>query len=503
MKINLVSKTLTSVALAAFMGLAGCCAPIQKAPEQPKPKPVAQNYNWLADRTTHKDSSMVLIEKMGPQTVIKGQNFDYTIKVTNLTDYKLDNVVVTEKVNDQFTIKSATPPVTSTDSDGAHWALGMLDPHETKTIVVTVSATGTGQIINCAKVKYEPLVCIATNVINPDLALDLDSIGEALSCDVVPVTFVVSNPGTGLAQNVTVAGSLPANLMTVDGMDSFSMPVGSLDSGQSQRFVKEFKAAKPGTYKIQAKATANGGLEDMDEASVVLKNCELQLSLDGPEKVYITKDATYNLTVKNVGNGVAKNAMVRLSTSPIVSFSSATGGGSVQGSDVVWNLGSLNPNESKSLSMTGIGQTKGVYNAQATASAYCCGDVSKSTSTDVLGIAALLLEVIDVEDPVRVGNNETYIITVTNQGSAVANNIVIKATLEDSMEFVSASGDANTQSTGQTIIFSPLNNLQPKAQATYRVVVKAKTAGDVRFTVELTSNDLTRPVQETESTHQY
>ena len=50
---------------------------------------------------------------------------------------------------------------------------------------------------------------------------------------------------------------------------------------------------------------------------------------------------------------------------------------------------------------------------------------------------------------------------------------------------------------------SALGTLAPKAKATYRIVVKALKAGDIRFTTALDTQQTTRPVEETESTNQY
>ena len=116
---------------------------------------------------------------------------------------------------------------------------------------------------------------------------------------------------------------------------------------------------------------------------------------------------------------------------------------------------------------------------------------------------AILLEVIDVDDPIRVGDNETYVITVTNQGSAPAQNVRIVCNLEQQHVFQTATGSTSGSHRGGTVTFEPLASLAPKAKATWRVVVKAGGAADARFKVAMTSNMIQRPVEETESTHFY
>ena len=119
------------------------------------------------------------------------------------------------------------------------------------------------------------------------------------------------------------------------------------------------------------------------------------------------------------------------------------------------------------------------------------------------GVPAILLEVIDISDPIEVGADETYVITVTNQGTADDNNIRIECTLPAEEDFVSAEGPTKFNAEGKSVVFEPLSSLAPKAKVTYRVVVKGTSAKDVRFKTSLTSDMLTSPVEETESTHVY
>src|SRR5262249_36601485 len=151
--------------------------------------------------------------------------------------------------------------------------------------------------------------------------------------------------------------------------------------------------------------------------------------------------------------------------------------------------------------------TKGAGKNTATVTAVC-GEGVASVSTEIKGIPGILLEVVDQSDPIEIGQNETYSIMVTNQGSEDCTNVKIQATVPDQMEFVSAGGATTGQVAGQVVTFAPLPALAPAARATWTVVAKGKdTAGndtaDVRFKVIMTGDQLTSPVEETESTHIY
>jgi uncharacterized repeat protein (TIGR01451 family) len=113
------------------------------------------------------------------------------------------------------------------------------------------------------------------------------------------------------------------------------------------------------------------------------------------------------------------------------------------------------------------------------------------------------MEIIDVDDPIRVGERGTYVIKVKNQGSAPATNVRITCILEDYVRYVSSAGATSGVLEGQTIRFLPLGNLAPKAEVAWRVVFEAVRAGDMRFKAILNMDELTRPVEEMEATSLY
>jgi len=95
------------------------------------------------------------------------------------------------------------------------------------------------------------------------------------------------------------------------------------------------------------------------------------------------------------------------------------------------------------------------------------------------------------------------VIAVTNQGSAHGTNIRITCVLEDNVQYVSSAGTSPGSIQGNTVRFAPLGSLAPKSKATWRVMATAVKPGDVRVKVTMDTDQLTRPVEETEATHLY
>ena len=117
-----------------------------------------------------------------------------------------------------------------------------------------------------------------------------------------------------------------------------------------------------------------------------------------------------------------------------------------------------------------------------TAASAASAPVNSSCVTEVAGVPGVLLEVVDLEDPIEVGKEVTYEIRVTNQGSALLTNIRLVSVLPASQELVSASGSAPLREQTGTLTADPVAQLASQATASWRVVAKAvqRMGGRVR-----------------------
>lgn len=523
-------RMLTLWVAAGFLSslvLAGCnCPPKEQAPPPPPPAPAPKPAPapaplpppppapksgpcaTMAIPTAAKDASgshvgRLVLERYAPSEVSVGEVYEYQIRLSNSGEVGLRDVVVTDEVPEGWKFDSSDPAAASSDGGKLVFNVGKILPGESKTIKVKGSATGTGSLVFCASVTFNPFVCCTTNVIQPALKLTKSAPAEVLLCDPIPVKFVVTNSGSGVARNVKITDNLPDGLVTEAGASSVSIPAGDLAAGQSKEFTVNLKATKRGSYKNNASAAADGGLKADASAGTVVKEPVLTITKTGPEKVFLGRNVVYEITVTNTGDGVAANTVLEDTVSTGASISGASDGGQIAGNKATWNLGNLAPNASKKVTITVKPSGRGDITDTATASAKCAKAVTATAKSSVVGIPAILLEVIDIEDPVQVGQNTTYVITVTNQGSSDGKNIKIVVDLEDEMEFVGADGVTAGSHAAGKVTFAPLPALAPGAKASWRVVVKAVKAGDVRIKVAMNEDHLGRPVDETEATNFY
>jgi uncharacterized repeat protein (TIGR01451 family) len=91
-------------------------------------------------------------------------------------------------------------------------------------------------------------------------------------------------------------------------------------------------------------------------------------------------------------------------------------------------------------------------------------------------------------DPVIVGNNLTYTITVTNGGPSTARNVTVTHLLPSSVIFVSAVASQGSCAQAGGLVTGNLGTLAPGAGAIVTVVGTASTAGTVSSTASVTSN---------------
>lgn len=456
----------------------------------------------VAYPTGNRATSALLLERSAPAEVAVNAPFEYWLTVTNLTGETLHDVVVTDPLPAGFKAASSDPAGTAQGANMV-WNLGNLAPGEKKVIKVNGAATAAGVLKDCAWADYNLKSCLAVNVVQPAVAITKTAPAEVLICDPIPVKIVVTNTGSGTATNVVVKDTLPAGLTTSDGKNVIEVNVGNLAAGQSREIPVVLKATQTGALGSPAVVSASGNLTAQAAASTTVRKPVLAITKTGPAREFINRPVVYQVTLTNNGDGVAANTVLEDTLPTNATFVSASDGGVNNAGKITWNLGNLAPKASKTVSVTVSSAAVAELTNSASARATCAEAVSAVAKTSVAGIPAILLEVIDVTDPVGVGENTTYVVTATNQGSAVGTNIRIVCNVEAAQTLVSGEGATAGAIAGNTVTFAPLASLAPKAQATWRVVIKAAQAGDVRFKTTMTSDQISRPVEETEATNQF
>lgn len=520
----------------------------------------------LIHPTGDRATSSLMVEAMAPAEVPVGKSYEYTIRVTNLTDNLiLENVEIQQTESQALTIEDAQIQGGQAEAkragesqksrqkgqpeqpeqqkkaeqqqqqQGQHqqqgqrrdgqnqgqgtgpWTIDQLGPGESRTIRVTAVGEQEGLARNCIKVRYEPALCIATRFVQPEISLGKSAPEEANICRPLELRYLIRNGGTGVAEGITIRDELPEGLKTSEGENVVTFEVGDLEGGQEREFRTTVIACQTGTFSSRAVAEGEEVNARSNRPETTVIATDLAVNLEGPTTQYVGQPLTYRATVTNDGEAPAIGTQLTVNVadnSRVLRMSRSEPGNAEpeqSGRALTWNLGDLEPGAQRTISFTVTGRQQGEMEHEAIATTTCevaeaCEEVKSMTTvtqtvtTNLLTLPALVLEMVDESDPVKVGEETAYTIVVRNQGTGPDQNVQITANLPENLEFLEARGTTEVQAEGKTLTFQPIKTLGPNEKAQWTVRVKANSEGDVRNQIELTSEYLDQPVSEYEPT---
>ncbi|MCG8528327.1 MAG: DUF11 domain-containing protein [Opitutales bacterium] len=473
------------------------------------PESIQQNTNsdWQGFPLTANtpEETMILVSKEVPREVRPGIEYTYKIMVTNNSSFQIDKVVLTERIPSNFSYSSASPEPEVRDAF-LRFEFDALAPRQVEVITVTGSTAGPGEVNHMNDTNLDfgigPLTSI-TSVVEPKLGFIVEAPADSIIGDVVPVKLTFRNSGSAPVYDAYLSQVLPDGLLTDDNQDRFDLNIGNLFPGDIKIFDIALLSTSTGSYQVDMLATARDGIT----ANAVLETDVLKPSLSivaqAPTMRFVGNTIVSEIAVTNNGDGQARNTVLTQYLAAGTEFRTADEGGALQDNTVVWNIGSLLPGETKNVTSRVATDNIMTVRTSAVADAHAADSVEGIMVTDVQGVAAIKLRLGDINDPVPVGDNEVYVVQVDNQGSLAGTGIRLKCILEEGMEYVSASGPAEAMVEGNTVVFDSVPVLAPGAVAEWRIVIKARKAGDVRFTAVVETDQLTEPVEENEATNFY
>lgn len=466
-----------------------------------------RNYTWKAFPTNaiQPTDALVLVEKEVPKEVKPNETFTYEIVVSNRSSFRADEVVLTETLPANFELTEVSPQP-ERRQDMLQWNFGSMSPGQREIINVSGYATrsGTLRLVGSTDIYFSlGRIDSVVAVVEPLFEFVVDNQATAVINELIPTSMSFRNTGSAPVRNAKLLHTLPEGLVTETGTSSIELDIGNLQPGERKSYDMNLKGIAVGPYETTMVATANDGLSASAVLSVNVQRPILEIDARAPDIRFVGNVLPYDIVVRNVGNAVARNTVITQELSDGTTLASANEGGEARGRIVVWEAGTLQPGEAKRVNSRVVAEEIMTARSVMTAEADAADEVQAVAVTDIQGIPAILIEMGDINDPVPVGEVETYTITASNTGSLAATNVVLKCILEDSMEFVKSSGASKSSLEGNVLTFEALPALAPANEATWRVEVRAVRPGDVRFTVTIESNELSRPVTENEATNFY
>ena len=455
--------------------------------------------------TGNRNSSDLLVEQTGSNEVRVGQPYTYQLRVTNLTDAPLTGIVLRQHMSDNFKL-SSDGAAREGENHEAMINIGDLGPKQSKTVDVTGTPSSAGTLDTCLSAQYNPpTLCAQVAIVSPQLKAIAEGPQQVDICQDIVYRYTVTNTGTGTAHNVVLREDLPEQLQSPDGGHAVAMNIGDLGQGQSKTIAVHLKALQPGNFTSRAKVTSDAGEAQADQVATQVLAPRLAVTIVSPKEQFAGEEIAYRIDVKNLGDAPAAHTRLRVGATPgQVEFLSAQGG---QGAQLAseregggQDLGTIDPGQTRTVTINFRPRNGGETTFDATAKSDCSAPVTTSTQTTFQTITASALIVTHDPDPVPVGGNVVYHVTVENKGSAPDHNVKVTATLPDSEQFLRGSGKTNVSNDGQNITFGPIPTLEPKQTYQWDVQVKALRPDQANFKANMTSDSTPTPAVKVEPT---
>lgn len=465
----------------------------------PRPIPSAANRSV---RSTTIDRS--ILSKTSPSTATPsvsiewvkqgeinvGQECACELVVKNSGKVSAHEVVVEAIFPESVQLTQANPKPAKV-SDYLEWSIPELAAGEERTIHITMIPSQSGDLETTANVRFTGTAASVFKVAEPLLKVSTEAPAEVIIGDPLVQTVTISNPGTGIAQNVKLQIVTPAGLEATRG-DRSQIAIGALNPGESRTVRLSFTAIAGGEQTLEVAASANSGLNQFAEATVKVIAPSLAIVVEGPGLRYAGREARYTLNITNEGQVATNNVHVTHRLPKGFKFLKADKGGVLDANtgSVSWSVGHLEPAQTFQLKLQLEATEIGQFEHQVFASAENGVTAEANTTTTVEGSASLVLEIQDLEDPVEVGQETAYEIRITNNGSKSAQNVGLTFEMPGSFEVLKVQSATQHFTKNGLILFSDLPELAPGKTTLFRVHMRGATEGNLRVRARVASESI-------------
>jgi uncharacterized repeat protein (TIGR01451 family) len=442
----------------------------------------------------------LVIQKFAPPEIQVGKPAKFIVQVQNVGRRSADDVVIHDELPNGTKLVSTSPRA---DVDGSHltWDLGTLSAGEQRAVEVQLMPTEEGDIGSVATVSFATPASVKTHCTMPQLAIRMTAPSQVMIGEDEHVKIELRNPGSGDATGVMLFENVPEQVRHAAG-PSLEFEVGTLRAGETREMDLVLTAQKAGKVANTLTARADGNLQVQQEVDFEVIAPELQLAVDGPSRRYLERPATYQVTIANPGTAAAKDIEIVTKLPKGMKFIRANNMGEYDAAThaIYWSLAELPEGEKGTVELVAMPIESGQHTLEVEGHAQ--RGLSDQTKQEILveGLAAIMFEVKDLQDPIEVGGETTYEIRVVNQGSKAATNVQVAVNIPPGMQVVSADGETQHTVESGGVLFEPLAQLAPKAESVFRVQVQGIRPGDQRVTVEVNTDDISQPIRKEEST---
>ena len=458
-------------------------------------------FSRSTDTRYPQQSPVLSIDCTPPVASTAGSKVEQVIVVRNTGPIAVEEVEVrcTVSINSELI---STEPKSEIENSVMVWRFARIPSGGQQRLVVRVQPLVSGDLSCQANVSFKSTD--STRAKEPKLRLTCAGPTTVTAGSQVRILMTVSNFGTAPAEGISLRQVVPGVTQVAAGPTTIPlrMPVGTLQPGESRTLETASIAREAGLVRIHLVAETEDGFHSSAEHQLRVTAPKLSVVATGPEFRYLNSRITYQFALTNSGEAAAThvNLMVGLPEGLDLVQGSSTGTFDTAKRTISWAIGTLDVRQKREFTITVIAKAEGDHLQRVVA----WGDNNLLAKTDIAtrveSQTSLVMEVVDVDDPIPVGGETTYQIHIANRGSIAAELIQITATVPDGMVAVGVDGNIMYRAKGQQLTFEPITSLAPQAATVLQVRVKGTKHGTQKFHVAMTCPTMANAVTAEEST---
>lgn len=462
-------------------------------------------FSALSTERKPKDSSLegpqngqVTIEKLVPPEVQTNQPTVITIKVKNNGSKALKNILLHENLPENVKFSNAAEQTVFPTPDGTLvWPAFDLEPQSEKVFEYTVVPVKEGEIGSVATLLIPVTASCKIKSTRPELKVEVNAPETIELGENVNFEIIVSNVGTGVANNITLLESIPDGLFHPSGA-ILDNKIGDLQAGESKKLPLTLKAASSGVTVNKLTVSADNTSEQTVETEVSVVAPELKLEIQGPSHLYLEQSTSFKMFVSNIGEAAAHDIRLMLQLPKSLSFVQANNLGAYKEDEhcVYWDLAELPPQTNGEILLTVKSSSPDNVDLvfDATGPNKLSAHTSKKVSID--GLAALSFTISSSADLVELGSEYEYTVEIVNRGTKASSNVELQIMAPSVVSILATDGPTQATNRKGVIVFDKIPEVAPKSTITYRIKASASQQGDCRVGFQLSSDDLEPLVKE-------
>lgn len=450
-----------------------------------------QNYPQIETRWTKQSDINV------------GQPCELLLTVKNSGQAGASDVVVEVYFPRSVRLTAASPKPSSADSS-VIWKFPSLDAGQEREIHISMIPSQRGELTANANVRFSSAATTMLSVQEPMLKLAMKGPKRVMIGESAAHVVTVSNPGTGVAHNVILEVKIPEGLEHPKG-GRLKMDLGSLNPGEQRSVRLSLTATSGGSQTVSVEATSGTELRQAVSNAVTVLAPSLQMAVKGPALRYVGRDARYTLKLTNDGQAVTNNVRAMYVVPKGFKYIFSSRGGSYEENTrtVSWFIGSVSPKQTIELSLKLKPVNLGDFAHVARAISEHGAVAEAKVDTRIEGTASLVLEVLDLDDPVEIGRETAYEVRIRNEGSKRAQNVGLSFELPNGVELINVKGPTKHITESGLVVFRALPALEPGKTAIFQIHIRGTDEGQHRVRARLTSDSIKEPLTVEELTRFY